>query len=622
MSRNKTINLEFSLYLLAFLVGAGIRFYRLGAAPLSETEASEALQALTIFNQGSNNLFSIFASNPGYIVSSGFLFSLFQSTNFLARFIPALAGSLLVFLPYLFTKFYRTIEAENTNLVRWAGIVLAFGLAISPGLSTLSRIAGSSIVGLSMLLLAGGFWLNKQTVFAGIAFGLALISGISAIIGSLILMLTWLLTSYLLKVSRRHHPSPHQKKSTHHRSKAEQSPGLEPEKRILPDTNWRTFLITTGATIFFAMTLLFIYPGGLGTWASSWPDFLTGWVTPSEIPFSRLLIGLLVYEPLALLFTLFLLIRLLTHKEQFSVLLRKAIIFLGIWAAASLIFLLLYPARQMQDLIWTTVPLYALAALGFAELITRKQISLVSLFEALFILILCALSWHMLASPNQVVTDFSSVYGKFFVIGGIFILGVLTVMLVSVGWSWDIGYRGLIIGLGAGLFLLTISNVWGSTQVRSNQAVELWNPLPAPGQAHLMIKTLHEISDWNAGTPVDIEIVSTVDTPSLRWELRNFPNAQFINHPKKDTLPPIVITKRTAEEPSLSATYRGEDFVWWYLPGWDGAMPSDFVHWFTFRQAPLLSEKIIVWTRSDLFLNGGFEQPLSPQNEDDLLVTP
>jgi len=62
-----------------------------------------------------------------------------------------------------------------------------------------------------------------------------------------------------------------------------------------------------------------------------------------------------------------------------------------------------------------------------------------------------------------------------------------------------------------------------------------------------------------------------------------------------------LITQESAEDPALSAAYRGQDFVWSVYPGWTGALPPDLIGWFTFRQAPLQLESIILWARNDLF---------------------
>ena len=89
-----------NLYGLAFVLALGLRLYQLGADPLSEAEAGWALQALGLAHGQAVTL----GSQPAYILITSQLFSILGDTNFLARFIPAMAGSLLIWLPFYFRR--------------------------------------------------------------------------------------------------------------------------------------------------------------------------------------------------------------------------------------------------------------------------------------------------------------------------------------------------------------------------------------------------------------------------------------------------------------------------------------------------------------------------------------
>src|SRR6185436_12024671 len=114
---------------------------------------------------------------PGYILLTSVLFAVIESTNFMARFVPAIAGSLLVFAPSLFREKIK--------------LLLAFFFAVDPGLVALSRQASGTILAVTFLLLAWGMWRNQRAVPAGIFAGLALLSGPSIWAGLLTLGLTW-----------------------------------------------------------------------------------------------------------------------------------------------------------------------------------------------------------------------------------------------------------------------------------------------------------------------------------------------------------------------------------------------------------------------------------------------
>src|SRR5512138_2192460 len=166
------------LYWLAFLIALGFRLILLGASPLTDSEATLALQALHIA-QGKAPLLD---AQPGYILFTSILFAVINSTNFMARLLPALAGSALVFAPYFFRE---KIKPEPA-------LILAFLFAIDPGLVALSRQANGTILAVTFLLFAWGMWLNRRLVPAGVFAGLALLSGTSLWAGLLVLGLTGL----------------------------------------------------------------------------------------------------------------------------------------------------------------------------------------------------------------------------------------------------------------------------------------------------------------------------------------------------------------------------------------------------------------------------------------------
>ncbi len=173
---SSSIKNEGWLYGLAFLIALGFRLIALGASPLTDSEATLALQALHLA-QGQTPLL---APQPGYILLTSVLFAVIKSTNFMARCIPALVGSALVFAPCLFREKIKPLPA----------LILAFLFAVDPGLVALSRQANGTILAVTFLLFAWGMWLNRRAIPAGVFAGLALLSGASVWMGLLILGLT------------------------------------------------------------------------------------------------------------------------------------------------------------------------------------------------------------------------------------------------------------------------------------------------------------------------------------------------------------------------------------------------------------------------------------------------
>jgi hypothetical protein len=66
--------------------------------------------------------------------------------------------------------------------------------------------------------------------------------------------------------------------------------------------------------------------------------------------------------------------------------------------------------------------------------------------------------------------------------------------------------------------------------------------------------------------------------------------------------PPIVIATEQ-NNPELAARYRGQDFVWQQDPLWNQTGLRDWITWLSFHQVVQNPKKVIVWVRSDLFID-------------------
>src|SRR5512138_3796328 len=110
-----------------------------------------------------------------YVPLTAILFGIFDATNFLARFWPALSGTALVLTPW----------ALRGRFGRPAAILLAFGLALDPGLVAMSHLAGGPMLAIAFLVLTALAWVKGKRALAGISAGLALLSGRSIWIGLL-----------------------------------------------------------------------------------------------------------------------------------------------------------------------------------------------------------------------------------------------------------------------------------------------------------------------------------------------------------------------------------------------------------------------------------------------------
>lgn len=574
--------LEKILFATAILLALTTRFLNLGKAPLTDVESFWALQALNAASPEGLNSQVVIGPQPAYIFLTALLFQLFGATNFLARFWPALIGTLLVAAPFIL----------RSRLGRTAASVAVLGLALDPGLVTVSRQAGGPMLALGFGVLAVCLWLSRRPVLAAILAGLALLSGPAVFNGIVVLGISVLLYKAIKKRLLSDSAFPNM-------------PDFQPELPASP-ANWRQAGLAFGLTFLVAGTFFLRFPQGLAAWMESLVVYLNGWISPSGVGGLRLIAALLVFQPLAVIFAILGIFRQLARPEFFDRQLRACFGITLILAAAAALHALIYPARQISDLDWVLVPVWVMAAWELQDYLPNRKSSLVSFLHAGLILTLSGLFYLTMVSSNLLTSGgaVSPMVAQLILLVGVFSLGALTSVLIALGWNPEISRMGVAWGILATGVIYLIGTLWSASQIRVNQPGELWGVLPGSGQAELFAATLDDFSKRSTGLANNLEIVSLVDTPSLRWILRDYPNARFTPVLSPNEQPPAIITGADQESPTWAATYRGQDFVWWTWPGWEGTLPDDFVNWIAFREAPTATGKIILWIRSDLFPGG------------------
>ncbi len=557
------LSTERLLFFLIVLLALAMRLLNLGAAPLAEGEAGLALKAFDVARGERAAL----DPQPGYVALTGAVFALFGNSDFTARLWPALIGGLLILVPF----FFRRI------LGREAALILALGLALDPGLVALSRQADGPMMAVGLTFLALGLAFNGSLALAGVAAGLALLSGPALLPGLLALILAWGVSRAIVG-------------------------GGEPHTAFWQDRiSLRNGILAALLTIVIVGTLFLRFPEGLSAFLAGLPDYLSGWAKFPSTPALRLLAVLAVYQPLPLLFGLMGIVRGWLRGDRLAQ-------GLSLWLGFSLLLALIYPARQVSDLAWALLPLWALAALELAGmLIASSDFPVVSLGQTGLIFVLLALIWMNLAGMGQAEPAAPGSLLRLAVIGGVVGLIVVTSSLVGLGWSWHASRQGLVWGLCAGLGVYALAGLWGTSQLRLPGRIDLWAPVPYSADVGLLMQTLSELSSWKTGEVASLDVTLAVDSPALRWELRDYPDLSVVQ--ESDELltngsPSVVITRQSVEEPSLAASYRGQDFALDAYPGWAGALPPNIARWLVFRLAPLQEEQVILWARVDLFPGG------------------
>jgi hypothetical protein len=351
---------------------------------------------------------------------------------------------------------------------------------------------------------------------------------------------------------------------------------------------WKTWLLFAAGSLLLVGTLFFTFSLGLGAFGQSLASFLRGWADPSGVPSGQLLVALIVYAPLALIFALVAVARRGWRNGWL------------LWALAALIVALVYPARRVGDIVWVIVPLWVLAAQtlasNFQDQFWKHSVSWA---QAGAILVLMALIWLTLAGMRLTPVDGRVV--RWLLVAGILLLGGLTVTFIGLGWSWEVARSGAVLGLLASLGIYTVAAMVGATQVRPGSVTALWYPPPATGQARLMLDTLEDLSLRETGMKHALDGVVLVESPALRWALRDFSGMTYRTTLGEEPLPPVVVAPVGSETEAWAAAYRGQDFVWRIRPAWQGSLPPNWIDWLVFRDAPVDSEYVILWARGDLF---------------------
>lgn len=569
MNKKCDIRIETVVYLLAFLAAVSIRFIHLGNNPLNDSEAHLALQSLAT----SRGEPSLLTDQPLLVLLNTVLFFVFNSTNFIARLFPAILGSLLVLSPILFRKYLGKAPA----------LFLAFALAFDPGLIAVSRQLDGSGMSLVLFMVTIGLIFNRQAALAGICLGLALLSGPSFWMGITILLIVVVLQKWLLS-----------------KFAADETQKLVDENQTwLPDLAFLKILgIWCGGTFFIIGTLFLLVPNGISSSMNGLIRFVQGWGTPSGIRIQELLVGLLVYSffPLALAFW-----RLITRLRSIDQVDR----FVLLWFAVAVLINLLYPGRQINDLVWAVVPIWILACrqvvmLAYSKFEEDEFWYTLGLSIFLF-LVLCFVLFNSLTLLNQYMDPQAFQIRLIAVIGGLVII-LLSAILARWGWSETIASYGLAWSLSAFLFVSMLGITWTSVNYQKSRGLEMWTKAPAIGEADLLLTTIGDISEWSKGdrTVIDIALLKQ-ESPALKWLLRNFGNtSDYPGSLPVGKEPSLVITD-TQSTLQLGTSYTGQDFNWQIHPAWPLYSTQEWLSWLIYRKAPVQNQSIILWVRSDLF---------------------
>ena len=564
MKKQTSITNEMFLYSLIFFLAVFVRLALLGRTPLMESEASWAYQAWQIWKGESNNLGSLVS----YLSITEGLFSIFGSSNFIARFWPALAGSILIWVPYY---------SRNT-IGRIPALLMALGLAFDPALVSISRVAGSPIPALVFLLLAGLFFHYYKFSWSIVFLIMGVFSGPDFWLGVIVLGITLVIISTLNYLDL----------SSYWKDRF-QKLGLRSKK---PDLSLFDFLIPL--LFFFVVgTFFFSQPVGLSAWAAAFPEFFQGWIQPSGVGILKILGALAIFNPLILLFGgLGYIISWIRNDHIGKI--------NTVWFVIALILILVYPGRQTDNLIWVVIPLWVSTA---RELVRLNDLyeskwftsSLSGLVAVLFVLNWLTFTGMIFQGGNQ-----RAVILQLGLIAASLALVVVAMSIVASEWSWPAAIKGFAVGTAGVLVVYAIASMSQGAYLKAGDPRSLWTPGTGSGQMDLLLETVSEISVTETGRRDSIEGAAFDSSSALLWTIRDMENIQHYETYDPNILAPVIITREIDNYAVPQDLYRGQDFILLTRPDWMNVFPDNWISYIAFREGPLKNENIIIWVRNDL----------------------
>lgn len=594
------LTVETLLYVLIIGLAVALRLWQLGAYPLSGEEATQSLAALALY-QGQPVEAGQYS--PLLLSLNTLFFILFGSSDGTARLATVLLGLALVILPLTLRR----------QLGRPVCLIASLLLAISPTTLYLSRTLNGEIgVAVGGLMLVAGFfnWVdeNRPGWLWLIAGGLALLltTGPMAysllVVFGLIVLLRWPAFKALMGTAHQAGSDTEERKESEAGTGAadsrEASASLSPDR----ETGLRKAAIVFLASLaILATTAAFNISGfsQIGNFGADWVSRF-GFQTRPEAGFNAVFL-LTIYEPLILVAGLTgLALTLTLHRNLLGTV-------FGGWFMGILVLDLVMGGRPNGNVILAVVPLTFLAAIALAELgqgVRRRGtwdnegiLVGAGLVIAGFAYIglagwlirtcgaedrLCQYSWLQpvaaLALFLVIVAFFGLLSKPEAALRGAALAGVALGLLVTINIGWHLNY-GPLMNLG-------------------------YQPLagiPASPGLEKLAETLTTQSNVRVGDPTLLDVtLAGVDSPALRWQLRDFDHLQQANSLSPEAAATAIITSpANGEGLDLGQAYFGQDFdldaVWSPV----GLGAKNFIQWLIYRQVNDLpqSNRVILWLR-------------------------
>jgi len=543
----------FVWFLLAFLVGLGLRLWRLSDMCFTLAEAQMAQGAWQMAMGDASGL----PGDISYAGLSAFLFFLFEPSYLFARLMPVLLGSSLILIPW----FWRDVLGKQ------AALVLAFGLAIDPLLLSFSRQIVTPIFVLAGLAWAVTALKNKRPVLAGSMLSLAFLGGYTFWVVALVGVVVFL-------VGRKHG----QLEFASHSYKS------------------KTFLMPFLRSFFVSLVLVcsgfLLCSQGLGGIGAGLVEFVQLFGAKYEIALYQPIMVALAYSILPLFFAVWALIDDLRNHQSL-----KNLPFLIGWLLSVLLSVLL-GRRDLGMLVFAAVFAWLAAAGRIAYILEQRSerqgiVLAVTLFQIVILGYIQMVSGRLVSSTaNSQDLQFALLA----VLAGVLLL-VISTIHVGIGWSREVGRQALQNSLLIMLIFLTVGLSLRS--IRSQQESTTLSLLAGP-----IVLPNNDIEEAVA----EIDWEGRADRTEISYDLGNLEQGfpwffrQQVNWKSaKTNVQADLMLSENETDFSAADAYRGRNIVLFRTIDTNVVKPVDFVKILLGEPLPFVSQNGILWVRLNLF---------------------
>lgn len=563
---SRQITVADAVLLMLMTAGGILRFFKLGALPLSPAESGEALSVWQFWQSSAETATSV---SPAYFTLTGLFTEFVGYSDAVMRFVPALFGLGAVVIPWLWRSRMGNVGA----------LIMSAMVAFSPIHTVLSRTSGGEAIAIFAIMLLLTAWVRfhetgdvRWLYVLSAAIGLGLTSSPLFITGAAALAAAWL-------VQRIAGPALGQ--------------DLE-FKSIDSQAKRQAAMVAVVAVVLFgAMGLL--RPEGLGA-AAGLP---AAWL--QQFGIGSAATGILDPVLATIRYEIWLLLPGLGAIIWAALQDRPLDIFCVYWLVAAVIFSLLQPA-QVSNAAIITLPAYFLVAQGGRALALPRIDNLgwglggvIFLLAGIAAVNVARYSRAVVYNPQQLSFLGIAMIAMIIAAASIYFAGL---------WKARSSFQGAQIGLFALLLVYQWGNSYWLGHFGANDPRERFVVSGSDDDIRLLADVLSDVSVQTAGAEHEIEVFSIVDTPLIRWYLREFRSASFGGSVPSGWQYAAVVSPEEYNL-SLSSAYSGTDFdiVRSRLPLPAGQnMLMDTVRWWLLHdsKAPMDSERVILWWRSDL----------------------